>query len=393
MLEVARAKLLGGRQTVADVAVRHVAEVVRGGVARDHFLIAGIAAGREDDAFFRVEREPGAALARARHAGDDACLVREDLVHGGVVDDLAAEVVFIVQRQGRGDLAAFAVGLTAAAGGVVHAPRLQADVDGLDVEHVKVRFEHAILLHRLGQRLPRLREDFRGVALHGRLDGGEPVERLVEVIDQIAVFRCVHELAAAVADVHEVVIDHVLRVEKPLLFLPPRSGAEELAAASRGGTAGNALLFHDHDVRASQLCLDGCCQAARTRAAHDHVDRAYLVRIFRRFGRGSGPERGNVLLGRTGGLERCRRRIEDGGARQIRAVDRGDVQRLVFHNQLGETLHRRRVQTPGNATVFLVLRYGDGFDPVFRYRHAHEELAAVAAGGALIGSGGVACHV
>ena len=180
-------------------------------------------------------------------------------------------------------------------------------MDGLDVEHVKVRFEHAILLHRLGQRLPRLREDFRGVAFHGCLDGGEPVERLVEVVDQVAVFRRVHELAIAVANVHEVVIDHVLRVEKPLLFLPPRSGTEELAAASRGCTAGNALLFHDHDIGASQLCLDGCCQTARARAAHDHVDRAYLVRIFRRFGSGSGPERGNVLLGRTGGLERCRR--------------------------------------------------------------------------------------
>ena len=307
VLEVACADLLGGRQTVADVAVRHVAEVVRDGIARDHFLIAGIAAGREDDALFRVEREPGAALARARHAGDDARLIREDLIHGGVVDDLTAEVIFIVQRQGRGDLAALAVGLTAAAGGVVHAPRLQADVDGLDVEHVKVRLEHAILLHRLGQRLPRLGEHLHRVAFHGCLDGGEPVERLVEVVDQIPIFRCVHKLAAAVADVHEVVIDHVLRVEKPLLFLPPRSGAEELAAASRGGAAGDALLFDDDDIGASQLCLDGCCQAARARAAHDHVDRAYLVRIFRRFGSGSGPERGNVLLGRTGGLERCRR--------------------------------------------------------------------------------------
>ena len=180
-------------------------------------------------------------------------------------------------------------------------------MDGLDVEYIKVRFEHAVLLHRPGQRLPRLGEHLHRVAFHGCLDGGEPVERLVEVVDQIPVFRCVHKLAAAVANVHEVVIDHVLRVEKPLLFLPPRSGAEELAAASRGCTAGNALLFHDHDIGASQLCLDGCCQTARTRAAHDHVDRAYLVRIFRRFGSGSGPERGNVLLGRTGGLERCRR--------------------------------------------------------------------------------------
>ena len=41
---------------------------------------------------------------------------------------------------------------------------------------------------------------------------------------------------------------------------------EELAAASRGGAAGDALLFDDDDVRASQLCLDGCCQTARARA-------------------------------------------------------------------------------------------------------------------------------
>ena len=47
----------------------------------------------------------------------------------------------------------------------------------------------------------------------------------------------------------------------------------------------------------------------------------------------------------------------------------------------------------GYGGKLFVLRYGDGFDPVFRYRHAHEELAAVAAGGALIGSGCVACHV
>ena len=373
--------------------MRHVAEVVRGGVARDHFLVAGIAAGRKDDALSRVERELGAALARARHTGDDARLVREDLVHGGVVDDLAAEVVFIVQRQGRGDLAAFAVGLSAAAGGVVHAPRLQTDVDGLDVEHVKVRFEYAVFFHRLGQRLPRLREDFRGVALHGRLDGGEPVERLVEVIDQVAVFRRVHELAVAVADVHEVVIDHVLRVVQALLFLPLRAGAEELAAASRGGAAGDALLFDDDDVRTGQLRLNGCGQAACARTAHDHVDCAHFVLIFRRLRGGSGLERGNVLLGRTGGFERCRRRIEDGGARQIRAVDRGDVQRLVFHDQLGETLHRRRVQAPGDAAVFLVLRHFYGFDLIFRYRHVDDELAAVAAAGALVGSGIVARHI
>ena len=393
VLVVERADLLGGRQTVADVAVRHVAEVVRDGVARDHFLVAGIAAGREDDASSRVERELGAALARARHTGDDARLVREDLVHGGVVDDLAAEVVFIVQRQGRGDLAAFAVGLSATARGVVHAPRLQADVDGLDVEHVKVRLEHAILLHGLGQRLPRLREDFRGVALHGRLDGGEPVERLVEVIDQVAVFRRVHELAVAVADVHEVVIDHVLRVVQALLFLPLRAGAEELAAASRGGTAGDALLFDDDDVRTDQLRLNGCGQTACARAAHDHVDCAHFVLIFRRLRGGSGLERGNVLLGCTGGLERRRRRVEDGGARQICAIDRGDVQRLVLHDQLGVALHRCRVQAPGNAAVFLVLRHFYGFDLIFRYRHVDDELAAVAAAGALVGSRIVARHI
>ena len=393
VLVVERADLLGGRQTVADVAVRHVAEVVRDGVARDHFLVAGIAAGREDDASSRVERELGAALARARHAGDDTRLVREDLVHGGVVDDLAAEVVFIVQRQGRGDLAALAVGLSAAAGGVVHAPRLQADVDGLDVEHVKVRFEHAVFLHGLGQRLPRLREDFRRIALHGRLDGGEPVECLVEVIDQIAVFRRVHELAVAVADVHEVVVDHVLRVVQALLFLPLRAGTEELAAASRGGAAGDALLFDDDDVRTGQLRLNGCGQTARARAAHDHVDRAHFVGILRRLRGGRGHERGNVLLGRTGGLERRRGRVEDGGACQIRAVDRRDVQRLVLHDQLGEALHRRRVQAPGNAAVFLVLRHLYGFDLIFRYRHADDELAAVAAAGALVGSGMVARHI
>jgi len=47
MLVVERADLLGSRQTVADVAVRHVAEVMCDGVARDHFLVAGIAAGRK----------------------------------------------------------------------------------------------------------------------------------------------------------------------------------------------------------------------------------------------------------------------------------------------------------------------------------------------------------
>ena len=213
------------------------------------------------------------------------------------------------------------------------------------------------------------------------------------MIDQVAVFRRVHELAVAVADVHEVVIDHVLRVVQALLFLPLRAGAEELAAASRGGAAGDALLFDDDDVRTGQLRLNGCGQAACARTAHDHVDCAHFVLIFRRLRGGSGLERGNVLLGRTGGFERCRRRIEDGGARQIRAVDRGDVQRLVFHDQLGETLHWRRVQAPGDAAVFLVLRHFYGFDLIFRYRHVDDELAAVAAAGALVGSGIVARHI
>ena len=109
----------------------------------------------------------------------------------------------------------------------------------------------------------------------------------------------------------------------------------------------------------------GCGQTACARAAHDHVDRAHFILVLRRLRGGSSLERGNVLLGRTGSLECCRRRIEDGGARQICAVDRGDVQRLVLHDQLGVALYRRRVQAPGNAAVFLVLRHFYGFDPVF----------------------------
>ncbi len=171
MLIVERADLRRCRKPIADISVRHVAEIVRHGITCNHFLVARIAARRQNNALFRVKRELCAVLARARHARNDAVFIGKQFVHGRVIYDFAAKVIFIVQSKRRGYFSALAVGLSAAAGGIMHAPRLETDMDRLDVEHVKVRFQHAVLFNGSGYGLPGLSKDLFAVALYSGLDG------------------------------------------------------------------------------------------------------------------------------------------------------------------------------------------------------------------------------
>ena len=94
--------------------------------------------------------------------------------------------------------------------------------------------------------------------------------------------------------VHLAAGDYAVLVSDGLLVDGPGWVAKQLELSAAAG---------DPPEKVARILVE----TARARAAHNHVDRAYLVRIFRRFGSGSGPERGNVLLGRTGGLERRRR--------------------------------------------------------------------------------------
>ena len=136
MLIVERADLFRRHKPVAHVALGGIAEVVGYRVAGHHFLVSAVAAGGQDDALAGIQRQLRPVGTGADHAGDGSVLIGEQAFHGGVIDDLAMQVVFIVQGEGRGDLAALAVGLAAAAGRVMYAPGLQADVDRLHIQHV-----------------------------------------------------------------------------------------------------------------------------------------------------------------------------------------------------------------------------------------------------------------
>ena len=387
MLIVERADLLGGHEAFADVAARDVAEVVRNGVAAAHLLVAGVAAGGEDDAAAGVEGQRGAVGALADHAGDNAVLVGQQLLHGGVVDYLAAQVVFIVEGERSGDLAALAVGLSAASGGVVDAPRLQAHVYGLDVQHLVVRLEHAVLLLGHYQLVVRHGEDFLGVALDGRFDGAEPLDGAVEVVHEVAGLARIHELALAVAHFHEVVVDHVLIVVDALALLPFGARAQELAAGARGGAAGDALLLYDDHVAAGLFDLDGGGQAAGAGAADHHVDGADFVLVVGGHLGGGGAQRGDVVLGGAGGHERGGGGAEYGLAGYVSADHGRDIEALILHDELREVLHRGGVQTPGDAAVFAVFGYLDFEDLVLGDGDVYVELAAVAAGEALVCAG------
>ena len=136
MLIVEGADLFRRHKPVAHVALRGVAEIVGYRVAGHHLLVSAVAAGGQDDALAGIQRQLRAVGPGADHAGDGSVLIGEQAFHGGVIDDLAMQVVLIVQGEGGGDLAALAVGLAAAAGRVMYAPGLQADVDGLHIQHI-----------------------------------------------------------------------------------------------------------------------------------------------------------------------------------------------------------------------------------------------------------------
>ncbi len=213
------------------------------------------------------------------------------------------------------------------------------------------------------------------------------------MIDEIAVLGLVHKLAVSVAYVHEVIVDHILRVIDALLFLPLCARSKELTAASRSRAAGDALLFHDNNISACKLRLNGCGKTARACTAHDDIHRAHLVLIIRSFRSGSRLERRYIVLGCACRLERCGCRVYNSRAGQVCAVNRGDIQRLVLHDKPREKLHRGCVESPCDASVFLVLRHLYSFYPVFGHRNVYEQLAAVAAPDAFVCSGIIACHI
>ena len=136
MLIVEGADLFRRHKPVAHVALGGVAEIVGYRVAGHHFLVPAITAGGQDDALAGIQRQLCAVGPGADHTGDSTVLIGEQAFHGGVIDDLAMQVVLIVQGEGGGDLAALTIGLAAAAGRVMYAPGLQAHVDGLHIQHV-----------------------------------------------------------------------------------------------------------------------------------------------------------------------------------------------------------------------------------------------------------------
>ncbi len=384
MLIVERTYFLGCDKSFSNVASRNVAEVVRHRIATTHLLVTSVTTCSKYYTTPCIECERCTVGSLADHSRHRATFIGQQFLHGGIVDYLAAQVVLEVESERGGDLTALAVGLSAASGGIVDAPRLQAHVNGLDVEYLVVRLEHAIFLPGQDQLVVRHGEDFLGVALDSGLDGAEPLYGAVEVVNKVAGLARIHEFALAVADLHEVVVNHVLVVVYTLALLPFGTRAKELAAGARGGAAGNPLLFDYDYVSAGLLDLNGCGKAAGARTAYDDVDGAHLILVVGRDRSGGRTQGCYVVLSGAGRHERRSDGAEDGLACDVRADDGRDIQALILDDELGEELDRGGVQTPGDAAVFAVLGYLHFEDFVLRYGDVHVELSAVAAGKALI---------
>ena len=267
-------------------------------------------------------------------------------------------------------------------------------MDGLHVLHgVAALFQAAVLiLSGTGKLLPGLGQDLLRVALDAVLNGAEPIQRGVQVVGHIAGLHRGHEIAPSVAYLHQVVVDHIRAVVDALSFLPFGACAQDLAAAAGGGTAGDALLFHNKDLSTVELGLDGRRQTGGAGAADQQVHRALLVRGLGRHGAGSGFQLGNQLLARAGGLDGRCHAVQNGLAGQLRALDLGDVQGLILHDESGQRLHRRGIQPPADAAYLILLRHLDRLDPVRAESDFHSQLSPVAFALALITAFIESCH-
>ena len=365
-----------------------------GRVTGAHLLVPPVTAGGQDDALSGMDSQGAAGRLLADSAGDSAAAIRQQLSHGGVVYDLAAQVVFIVQGQGHGDLAALAVGLSAAAGGVVDTPGLEGHMDGLHVLHgVAALFQAAVLiLSGAGQLLPGLGQDLFRVALDAVLDGAEPIQGGVQVVGHIAGLYRGHEVAPSVAHFHQVVVDHIRAVVDALSLLPLGACAQDLAAAAGRGAAGDTLLFHNEDLRAVELGLDGRSQTGGACAADQQVHGALLVRSLRGHRAGSGFQLGDQFLARAGGLDGRGSAVQNGLAGQLRALHLRYVQGLVLHDQSGQSLHRRGIQAPADAADLILLRHLDRLDPVRAEGDLHRDFSPVAPPLAFITAFIESCH-
>ena len=397
MLEVLCTDLFCSDQAVANLAAGNVGEVVvaYGVVGDNHVAVTCVAAGCQNNALGGVNDQLCAVVAFADCADNLALCVNHQFLQCGVILDFAAQVVFVVQSQRYGNFAALTVGLTAAAGRVVYTPGLQGNVDCFNVQNFEVGLENAVLLVGLGgvqlQFVPGLVHDDFFIALDGSFDGAQPVNGLVQMVNQIAGLGAIHQIAAAVAHFHQIVIGHVSIVINALLLLCLGVTSQQLAAGTSGGTAGNALLFNQQNLCAAQSCFDCSSQTACAAACNQNVNGDFFVNVCGQLGAVLCLQSSDVFVGCACCLQSSNNSLHQCCAGGISTQNGGNVQRLVFHDPLGIQFDGGGVQTPSDAADFLVLANNNCFDFVFAYSNGYGQLATIAATDAFIGTGGK-CH-
>ena len=296
-----------------------------------HVLVAGEAAGRQDDGLVGVELRVGAVLKLADDAGHGRALAALlDELHGrGVVHDLAAMLLQGLQQDGHGHLGTHRVG------GVLHG-RLVGGVA------------------RAGRVVEVLGPD----ALVGKVDGHVRAlglhEALVPVGEGAGVVRPLADevlVALALVVAQDVADDEFLVDADPHVLLNLRVQAVEVA----GPHAARARALHHEHARAVQGQLDGG-DDARVAAAHHHGvvggGGAHLVGhrlglgvpgLLGRVGRGLVGQRRLPVNQRTACGNGCGSHTGSGTARNERtARDTRKVHRFL--------LEHRRAPIPSKAS-------------------------------------------
>ena len=277
----------------------------------------------------------------------------------------------------------------------MYTPGLQGNVNRFNVQNFEVGLENAVLLVGLGgvqlQFIPGLVHNDFFVALDGSFDGGQPVNGLIQMVNQITGLGAVHQIAATVADFHQIFISHVSIVVNALLLLSLGVTSQQLTAGTSGGTAGHPLLFNQQNLCAAQSCFDCSSQTACAAACNQNVNSDFFVLVVGQLRAVLCLQSSDVFIGCACSLQCCGHSLHQCCTGGICTQNGGNVQRLIFYDPLGIQFDGSGVQTPSNAADFLVLAHNNSFDLIFAYGNGYRQLAAIAATNAFICTGSK-CH-
>ena len=199
----------------------------------------------------------------------------------------------------------------------------------------------------------------------------QPLDVLGGVVAEGANQIRLHDAVAVEA--HQVVIHHIRRIGEALSGLPFGAHAENLAAAARGGTAGHAGLFQNHDVRArfKRSVRGGQTRGARADDDHIHVINRVLHRLFFR----NGFERLRVAA-------RLRDAVRDGGLDGVAghgcAGHAVHIDRLRGQNHARQHIDRGSTDAVAEAVGFGVIGDLDIGHRVLGERDLHGQRAVFA---------------